>query len=99
MHTPSFKLILFTLFGAILVACTTTLAPTPTPTPTRKSDTSGVTVIVSATIIPPTPKPIDLADLGLAPDFTNDTWLNTDEPLTLEKLKGKVVLVEFWTYS
>lgn len=26
------------------------------------------------------------------------TWLNTQEPLTLEKLKGHVVLLDFWTY-
>lgn len=25
-------------------------------------------------------------------------WINTAEPLTLEKLKGHVVLVDFWTY-
>lgn len=34
-----------------------------------------------------------------APDFpTNLDWLNS-QTLTLEKLKGKVVLVDFWTYS
>ncbi len=26
-------------------------------------------------------------------------WLNTDKPLTLEALKGKVVLLDFWTYG
>src|SRR5271170_4861968 len=25
-------------------------------------------------------------------------WLNTSEPLTSERLKGQVVLVDFWTY-
>lgn len=35
-----------------------------------------------------------------APDFTGGTkWLNTDKPLTLADLKGKVVLVDFWTYT
>ena len=29
-----------------------------------------------------------------------DKWLNTDgKPVTLEELKGKVVLVDFWTYT
>ncbi len=29
-----------------------------------------------------------------------DTWLNTDgQPLTLDELKGQVVLLDFWTYS
>src|SRR5439155_15339516 len=40
--------------------------------------------------------------LGRAPDFTGiSRWLNTpaDRPLTLAALRGKVVLVDFWTYS
>ena len=40
-----------------------------------------------------------LPDLGPAPDFTNEVWLNTEEPLDLETLRGKVVLVEFWTFG
>ncbi len=43
-----------------------------------------------------------LVTCGLAPNFTNvTTWLNTpqDQPLTLKALRGKVVLVDFWTYS
>jgi cytochrome c biogenesis protein CcdA/thiol-disulfide isomerase/thioredoxin len=35
----------------------------------------------------------------LAPDFTGiDHWINS-QPLTLAALRGKVVLVDFWTYS
>lgn len=26
-------------------------------------------------------------------------WINTDEPLTLEKLRGRIVLLDFWTYG
>ena len=33
-----------------------------------------------------------------APEFTNDTWINS-EPLRVKDLKGKVVLIEFWTYG
>jgi thiol-disulfide isomerase/thioredoxin len=34
-----------------------------------------------------------------APEIRDiQTWINSD-PLTLEKLKGKVVLIDFWTYS
>ena len=33
-----------------------------------------------------------------APDFTpGSEWLNTDRPLTLPELRGKFVLLEFWT--
>ncbi len=36
---------------------------------------------------------------GPAPEFTGITeWLNS-APLTIEALKGKVVLIDFWTYS
>ena len=43
-----------------------------------------------------------LPNLGAAPNFTGITqWLNTpgDKPLTLASLRGKVVLIDFWTYS
>jgi cytochrome c biogenesis protein CcdA/thiol-disulfide isomerase/thioredoxin len=43
-----------------------------------------------------------LVTCGLAPNFTDVTkWLNTpdDKPLTMKGLRGKVVLVDFWTYS
>ena len=37
--------------------------------------------------------------LGQAPEFPGFRgWLNS-EPLTLEELRGKVVLIDFWTYS
>lgn len=35
-----------------------------------------------------------------APELTGGKgWLNTDAPLSLAKLKGKVVLLDFWTYG
>ncbi|MDQ6810425.1 MAG: thioredoxin family protein, partial [Actinomycetota bacterium] len=40
--------------------------------------------------------------LGRAPDFTGTgRWFNTPagQPLTLASLRGRVVLVDFWTYS
>lgn len=40
-----------------------------------------------------------LVDRGPAPDFTGiAAWLNSP-PLSMQALKGKVVLVDFWTYS
>lgn len=40
-----------------------------------------------------------LPDLGLAPELTNSVWLNTDSPLRLQDLRGKVVGLEMWTFA
>jgi cytochrome c biogenesis protein CcdA/thiol-disulfide isomerase/thioredoxin len=40
-----------------------------------------------------------LKNYGQAPDFSGITaWVNS-KPLTISQLRGKVVLVDFWTYS
>jgi cytochrome c biogenesis protein CcdA/thiol-disulfide isomerase/thioredoxin len=45
------------------------------------------------------PAPGNLPDYGAAPPIHADgDWINT-KPLTIEQLRGKVVLVDFWTYS
>jgi len=41
----------------------------------------------------------DLDDLGLAPDLDNEVWLNTESPLHLADLRGKVVLLDMWTFG
>jgi cytochrome c biogenesis protein CcdA/thiol-disulfide isomerase/thioredoxin len=44
----------------------------------------------------------DLPVLGKAPEFVdNQRWFNTPggRPLTLRSLRGRVVLVDFWTYT
>lgn len=40
-----------------------------------------------------------LPNLGPAPEVNNEIWINSDEPLRLEGLRGKVVLLEFWTFG
>jgi len=45
---------------------------------------------------------VPLSDIGPAPEFTEtEDWFNTpgDRPLTMKGLRGKVVLIDFWTYS
>ena len=42
---------------------------------------------------------LPLPDLGPAPELTNQVWLNTDDPLRLADLRGKVVLLEMWTFG
>ena len=44
-------------------------------------------------------KTVSLPDLGPAPELTNDTWLNVSSPLRLENLRGKVVLIDMWTFG
>jgi hypothetical protein len=44
------------------------------------------------------PAPV-LPNLGPAPELTNDVWLNSDHPLRLAELRGKVVLLEMWTFG
>lgn len=52
-------------------------------------------------------KPINTLDMPtsnypLAPDFVGiNNWLNTEnnKPLTMQELRGKVVLIDFWTYT
>jgi len=40
-----------------------------------------------------------LENYGLAPELTNQIWLNTDQPLRLEDLRGQVVLLDMWTFG
>ena len=37
--------------------------------------------------------------LAPAPAWRNGSWLNTDHPLTLAELKGRVVLLNFWVFT
>ncbi len=61
---------------------------------------------VQPTPVPPTSVPtakpapgIKLNDLGPAPELTGLTeWINS-KPLTLKSLRGKVVIVDFWTFD
>ncbi len=46
--------------------------------------------------------PVPLQEYGPAPEFTDtEKWFNTPggRPLTIAGLRGRVVLVDFWTYS
>jgi thiol-disulfide isomerase/thioredoxin len=40
-----------------------------------------------------------LRDLGPAPELNNKVWLNTPAPIHLADLRGKVILLEMWTFD
>ena len=48
-----------------------------------------------------TPEQVDATPPVRAPEFPGRLdWLNTGgRPLTLESLRGKIVLLDFWTYG
>ena len=43
--------------------------------------------------------PVNLPTLMDAPELTSDVWLNSEVPLRLTNLRGKVVLLEMWTFG
>jgi cytochrome c biogenesis protein CcdA/thiol-disulfide isomerase/thioredoxin len=72
----------------------------PTTTTTSPSSTSATMPSKKPTVF--MASKTNLPALGRAPNFTGITaWLNTpgNKPLSLSQLRGKVVLVDFWTYS
>lgn len=83
----------FILLIFITTACTSTAA--------EEASSGEVEILASGTVMPPTRGEIvvDLADMGEAPEFLNEVWLNSDGPVTLADQRGKVVLLEFWTFG
>ncbi len=80
----------------------TEVKDTPRPKPVTESVvTSDASVSEHEDKGPPEEQLRLLASLesqGTAPELLNQAWLNS-EPLKLADLRGKVVLVEFWTFG
>lgn len=88
---------------AVAAAPPTAAPPEPTAIPTQVPPTATA---VQPTAVPPTAVPVRavpaLPDQGVAPELTGITgWFNTpgNKPLTINGLKGKVVLIDFWTFE
>lgn len=81
---PIILILLITGLFLASIANLTKISPTPSLAPTKPVNTNA--------------NP-DLGDWGSAPEIQNDVWINTDEPLRLANLRGKVVLLEMWTYG
>ena len=48
---------------------------------------------------PSSVREVTLNNYGPAPELTNAVWLNIDKPLRLADLRGKVILIDFWTFG
>jgi cytochrome c biogenesis protein CcdA/thiol-disulfide isomerase/thioredoxin len=77
--------------------------PAAVVNPTRSLEASGAVSERLARLRPPSrferAARVTLDDYGPAPEFVgNDRWFNS-EPLTLAGLRGRVVLIDFWTYT
>jgi cytochrome c biogenesis protein CcdA/thiol-disulfide isomerase/thioredoxin len=63
---------------------------------------NGITGARQTSLTDCNPNATSLVNCGPAPNFKGITaWLNTSggKPLSISELRGKVVLVDFWTYS
>jgi len=84
------KNILILLFAVFLVGCSASAAKNTSSADDdkpkeSKADNPQINIL--------------LEDLGPAPELENKIWLNTDQPLQLADLRGKVVLLEMWTFG
>jgi thiol-disulfide isomerase/thioredoxin len=86
-------------FGLVLAASFLLTGCTPAGPPSTKSPAAGQEPIGAELPAPAHPGSELLRDLGSAPELTNTTWINVDGPLRLADLRGKVVLLEMWTYG
>ena len=83
------KKYLFGVLASVLIGCST-----QPEIPSLQSNVQPKTEETTAM-----PKIASLPDLGPAPELTNDIWLNVDSPLRLENLRGKVVIIDMWTFG
>ena len=88
--------------SVVLGACAGSIGPQSNPlgSPPREP-TAADRVELTATAASPSAPGLraDLPDLGVAPELHNEVWLNTDRPLRLSDLRGKVVLIDMWTFG
>lgn len=81
------KRFLFGLLALILFGCAPQTVGTSQSDASQQMDESAIA------------KTIALPDLGPAPELTNNVWLNVSSPLRLADLRGKVVIIDMWTFG
>ena len=83
--------------GIVLVAgCVAPVSPSQASPPEQGISGAAARQVVLPTVTPDTAA--RYPNRGPVPELTNETWLNS-APLRLADLRGKVVLVEFWTFG
>lgn len=81
----TWRLVLVGLMGSVLTACGAG------PQATKPAgDTPAPPAELEAPALP---------DHGPAPEIAGSAWINTDAALSLEGLRGQVVLLEMWTFG
>ena len=58
----------------------------------------GVAAMVAVLAVPLGGQAVSTRVGHPAPEITGGPWINS-EPLTMERLRGRVVAVEFWTFG
>ena len=48
---------------------------------------------------PNTTHEVELGAYDSAPELAQSIWLNTETPLQIKDLVGKVILIDFWTFG
>ena len=70
---------------------------TPTPALAMRDRAAAPNADLGPTTVP-APRLRPTPEWLAAPELEADAWLNS-EPLSLADLRGKVVIIEFWTYG
>ena len=104
----SLGVLLLVLLAVVVTGCSEEDEATPTSEPVASSEATTTDAPAEpAGPPPPTPMMPEFEGTGstggelgdMAPEFTGiSQWLNSDE-LTMEGLRGDVVLIDFWTYT
>jgi hypothetical protein len=95
MNVKGLLTAVFFLLLLSLAACTTAAKPVVDALP-REDEVQAVATAVPVEVTLPD---LILPDLGKAPEILNNVWINSDRPVTLASQRGKVVLLEFWTFG
>ena len=99
---------LWGLLALLLAGCAAAAGDTappvqdPSSRPEFQPETGDPPMTVEEVVPAASPTPqvlVQLENFGPAPELVNEVWLNTDQPLRLADLRGKVVLLEMWTFG